>query len=135
MIKKKILIADEDPYILMMTKSRLEANGYEVLTTSKVSEAVKMANRSRPDLILLDVILPTMEGRDACFELSSGETTRDIPILVFTASSRKDVEAACLKAGAKAVITKPFDSSELLSLVKKAFDPNSKWRKSEDTDS
>ena len=129
MPKKKILVVDNDPYILMMTKSRLEANGYEVVTTPDGTETVKIAKKSKPDLILLDIIMPGMEGCEVCSKLKEEAETKEIPVLIFTVSSRRDIEELCLKAGAKAVIAKPFDAVELLVLIKKAMDPNSKWRK------
>lgn len=132
MSKKKILVVDNDPHILMMAKSRLEANGYEVVTVLEGSEAVKVAKKSKPDLILLDVLMPTMEGCEICSKLKADVETKETPVLMFTVSARKDVENMCLKAGARAVIPKPFDATELLALIKKAFDPNSKWRRPEE---
>ena len=129
MSKKKILVVDNDPYILLVTKSRLEANGYEVFTTLDGTETVKIAKKVKPDLILLDIIMPAMEGCDVCSKLKQEMETKEIPVLMFTVSSRKDIEELCAKAGAKAAIAKPFDPAELLALIKKAMDPNSKWRR------
>lgn len=131
MSKKRILIVDDDPHIVMMTKSRLEANGFETLTASNGLEAIKAAKEAKPHLILLDVIMPALSGYDVCLKLKAQEETANIPIIVFTVSSRKDLEAMCLKAGAKAVILKPFRPSELLGLIRKALDSTSKWRKPE----
>ena len=134
MSKKKILIVDDDPQVVMMTKSRLEANGYEVLTATNGTETIRMTQESKPDLILMDVIMPAMDGSEVCMKLKADEGTRDIPILMLTAYARKDLEMKCLQAGAKAVILKPFNPTELLALIKKAFDPNSKWRRVENID-
>ena len=128
---KKILLVDDDPLVVMMTKSRLEANGYEVLTATSGIETIKMAQELKPDLILMDVLMPAMEGSEVCMKLKADEGTRHISILMLTAYARKDLEAKCLKAGAKAVILKPFNPAELLALIKKALDPASKWRRAE----
>lgn len=129
MTTKKILIADDDPNFVLMAKSRLEANHYEVATASTGLETIKLATDWKPDLVLLDMIMPAMEGCDVCKKLKAEETTRQIPIIILTASTKKETQIKCLQAGALVVILKPFNPLELLALIKKAFDPNSKWRK------
>lgn len=131
MTTKKILIADDDPHFVLMAKSRLEANHYEVSTVSNGVDAVKCAGDWKPDLVLLDMLMPAMEGYDVCKQLKSADNTRQIPIIILTASTRKEDQIKCLRAGALVVILKPFNPIELLALIKKAFDPNSKWRKLE----
>ena len=129
MIKKRILLVDNDSDTVMMTKSRLEANGYIVMATSNGWDGLELAKEYQPDVILLDVIMPAMEGCEVCAKLTGGEKTRNIPVLMFTVSAKENLEAMCLKAGAKAVIFKPFEPKQLLALIKKALDPKSKWRK------
>ena len=131
MLKKRILLIDNDSDTVMMTKSRLEANDYVVMTTGNGWEGVELAKEYQPDVILLDVIMPVMEGCEVCMKLKEEARTREIPILMFTVSAKENLETACLKAGAKAVISKPFDPNKLLTLIKKALDPNSKWRRAE----
>lgn len=131
MSQKKILIIDDDSNIVLMTKSRLEANAYQVATADSGGEGIKMAKEWKPDLILLDMIMPAMEGPDVCQHIKSDSQTRHIPIIILTASTKKEIQIKCLKAGALVVILKPFNPGELLALIKKAFDPNSKWRKPE----
>ena len=128
---KKILIVDDDENFVMMTKSRLEANNYEVITASNGIDAVKSATEWKPDLVILDLIMPAMEGFDVCKKLKSEEITQRIPIIVLTAATKKETHDKCLHSGALVVILKPFNPAELLALIKKAFDPNSKWRKPE----
>lgn len=129
MTTKKILIADDDPNFVLMAKSRLEANHYEVATALTGLETIKLATDWKPDLVLLDMIMPAMEGYDVCKKLKAEEATRQIPIIILTASTKKETQIKCLQAGALVVILKPFNPLELLALIKKAFDPNSKWRK------
>lgn len=129
MSKKKILIVDDEPLIRMMTESRLEASGYEVLQATSGMEAMKLLAETKPDLVLLDIVMPAMDGEEFCMKLKSNPDTTKIPVLILTASTRKDLHLKCLKAGAKAVILKPYDSNELLALIRKALDPNGKWRR------
>ena len=128
---KKILIVDDDPQFVLLAESRLEANDYEIKSAENGVEAIKIACEWKPDLILLDMILPAMEGYDICKKLKSAEETKKIPIIILTASTKKESHAKCLSAGALVVVLKPFHPPELLALIKKAFDPNSKWRKIE----
>lgn len=131
MAPKKILIVDDDAYVVLMAKSRLEANGYQVATAENGVDAIKMAREWKPDLILLDMVMPAMEGHDVCQKIKSEPETSHIPIIILTASTKKESQIKCLRAGALVVILKPFQPAELLALIKKAFDPNSKWRKPE----
>ncbi len=131
MKSKKILIVDDDPNFVLMVKYRLEANHYEIETATNGIDAIKIATEWKPDLVLLDLIMPVMEGYDICKKLKSQDDTRKIPVIVLTASTKKDSYAKCLSVGALVVILKPFNPAELLALIKKAFDPNSKWRKIE----
>ncbi len=131
MNSKKILIVDDDPNFVLMAKSRLEANHYEVSTATNGVDAIKIATEWNPDLVLLDMIMPAMEGYDICKKLKSKDETRHIPIIILTAATKKDSHLKCLTAGALVVILKPFQPNELLALIKKAFDPNSRWRKPE----
>lgn len=128
---KKILIIDDDANFVMMVSSRLKANQYEVANATNVVDAIQTAVNWKPDLILLDMMMPAMEGYEVCEKLKSQEETRRIPILILTACNKKEYQIKCLKAGALVIIMKPFNPIELLALIKKAFDSNSKWRRPE----
>lgn len=129
MIKKKILLVDDDPNLVLMTKSRLEASDFDVMSVQSGIEAIKAAEELKPDLIILDILMPAMEGIEVCHHLKAGEETRKIPVIVISGCNQKEVHARCIQAGALVVVMKPFSASELLALIKKAFDPESKWRK------
>ncbi len=131
MPKKKILLVDDEPQTIVMVTSRLRANDYEVLAATSGPESIEFAREFNPDLILLDIIMPAMEGYDVLLRLKTDKDLCQIPVIVLTVATRKNLEAICVKAGAKAVIFKPFNPAELLALIKKAFDPNSKWRRPE----
>ena len=124
MDKKKILIVDDEQIILKLMKSRLTASGYEIETAANGLEAIRQAQKWQPDLILLDVIMPVMDGYEACKELKAGSATKDIPIIVVTAAPHRGIGQKCIEAGALDLVTKPFNSADLLAIIKKVFNKN-----------
>ncbi|HQP92314.1 MAG TPA: response regulator, partial [Candidatus Omnitrophota bacterium] len=84
---KKILIVDDEPDLLRITCFRLETLGYTILSAVNGQDALMMAERERPDLILLDLRLPVMNGFEVCKKLRSDEELKKIPIILFTAST------------------------------------------------
>ncbi len=116
-MKKKILIVDDEPDVLQLATMVLEIAGYEIFTSADSSDYEEMIEKYRPDLILLDDILPTLRGIELCKILTSDPKTRDIPIIVFSASGAVQSKNAALEAGAKAFLSKPFDIPKLISIV------------------
>jgi len=111
---KKILVVDDDPNICKLLEIRLEANGYDVIQASNGVEAFVKASEEKPDLIILDVFMPTMDG------LKFVKATRwlemkDIPILILTA--RMNTKEMFDTFGIAGFLTKPFDPEELLGKV------------------
>lgn len=132
MTKKKILFVDDDDNITLMTKMRLEVNGYDVQTAATGLEAMNLVKAWKPDLLILDPVLPTdLNGHEICMMLNRDAETKGLPIIILTATADKTMQLKCLRAGAKAVVMKPFNPQELLALIKKAFDPDTRWRKPE----
>ena len=82
---KKILIIDDEGDLLELARARLEVNGYKVLTLDRGERAVEVAKAEKPDLILLDVVMPGKNGCDVCKELKADKATGGIPVVVFTA--------------------------------------------------
>ena len=78
-----------------------------------------MLKKIKPDLILLDVIMPKMDGYEVCKKLKGNPETKDTPIIIFTASGQRDLERKCMAVGANEVIKKPFEATELLEVVNK----------------
>ena len=114
----KILAVEDDPSVLEVTKKRLEIAGYEVITASEGLEGLKKARSENPDLILLDLILPNLNGYQICSMLKQDRKYRNIPIVMFTSLSReKDIKEG-FKAGADAYVAKPYDSGALLFHIK-----------------
>ncbi len=116
---KRILIIDDDRGLLKLMKVNLASQGYDVLTADTGEKGIEAAKRERPDLIILDVILPGIKGREVCARLKNDARTKDIPVIFLTAKNSPDDIKAELELGATSHITKPLDSSETLNEVRK----------------
>ena len=116
----KILVVDDEQDIREMLKKRLEQSGYSVITASGGEEALAACNADKPDLILLDIAMPEMDGYQTCEQLKNDKTTKDIPVLFLTA---KDLEPKSIyqhyeKLGAAGYMPKPSQFSDLLKKIK-----------------
>jgi len=118
---KSILIIDDDDAILKTVRLILSSNGYAVLTAGSAEEGVQIASKQRPDLIILDVILPGMKGREACKKIKKNELTKDIPVIFLTSKySEEDVQAE-KEAGGEAHLTKPVNAKVLIATIQKVL--------------
>ena len=118
MAPKKILIVDDSNTILMMEKFILRNDPFEVVTASNGAEAVEKAAAVLPDLILLDVVMPKMNGFDACAAIRGNEATRHIPIIMVTTRGEAiNVETGWAN-GCTDYLTKPINAIELLAKVR-----------------
>ncbi len=118
---KKILIADDNPDILMLMASRLRANNMQVITASDCTQAIKKAYVERPDLILLDIRMPKVGGLATYTNLKMYSRTENIPVIFITAYPGKKVEQEALELGATDFIAKPFATEELVSKINKVL--------------
>jgi DNA-binding response OmpR family regulator len=115
---KKILAVDDEPMVLELIKTRLEFAGYEVITAADGLEGLKKTRSEHPDLLILDLILPGLNGYQICRMLKRDDTHKRIPILMLTARSQeKDVNEG-MRAGADAYMTKPYETEEFVAKVK-----------------
>jgi DNA-binding response OmpR family regulator len=116
--KPLILVIEDDRDMLEAVRMRLAANGYEVLTSSDGVEGLALAKEQAPDLIILDVMLPKLDGFSVCRILKFDESYKELPIILFSAR----VQRADLQRGkevkADAYITKPFKAEDLLAKIK-----------------
>jgi DNA-binding response OmpR family regulator len=124
---KRILMIDDEQDILLPLKYRLESSGYNISTATTGVEGLEKARKELPDLIVLDLMLPGLDGYQICGMLKHDRLYMKIPILILTARAQpKDYELG-MKVGADAYITKPFDLQELLlkieSLLPKKNNP------------
>ncbi len=118
MAKQKVLVVDDEPDIVETLKFRLESQGFEVITAYDGLEALEKARNERPDLIILDLMLPKMDGYQVCRLLKFDEKYSNIPVLMLTAKTQEIDRTTGLKTGADEYMTKPFDSQELMKTVK-----------------
>jgi two-component system alkaline phosphatase synthesis response regulator PhoP len=114
----RILVVDDESNILELIRYNLEKEGYGVLAATDGNAALEMARRERPDLILLDVMLPGVDGLSACRLLRQNEETRKIPIIMISARGEELDKVLGLEIGADDYVTKPFSNRELLARIK-----------------
>ena len=112
---KKILIVDDESAILQTLRFNLERNGYAVATAGDGRTAVALAGSEHPDLIIMDIMLPVLDGIEACKEIRK---TSDVPIIMLTARDQEIDKVLALELGADDYVTKPFSLHEFLARVK-----------------
>lgn len=116
-MRKKVLIADDQNTVLMVERLMLKNAGYEVLSAKDGQEALNLALKERPDLILLDVTMPNMDGLTACRALRESPETRSTPIFLVTTRGETMNVSAGIAAGCNEYITKPFDAVDFINRV------------------
>jgi DNA-binding response OmpR family regulator len=114
---QRILIVDDDPDILVLTTARLRPLGYEIITAIDAEQALVFLQKESVDLIILDRLLPKMQGEELCKMLKSDVKFKNIPIILFTALVC-DIAGIIKESGADDCITKPYDPKELINKVK-----------------
>ena len=114
----RILAVDDEPHILKLVSFSLSSKGFDVIEASDGLTAVEIAEREQPDLILLDVMMPVLDGYEACRRLKANPATKDIPVVMLSAKSQKAEQAIGLEAGALDYICKPFTPKDLVEQVR-----------------
>ena len=116
---KKILVVDDELDVLDLVTIRLKNAGYETIEAVDAEEAMDIIQKTPPDLVLLDLLLPKMQGDELCKKLKSDDKYKNIPVILFTASAIRPALSEEIKAiGADDCVLKPFDPEDLLSKVK-----------------
>jgi DNA-binding response OmpR family regulator len=115
----KIVIADDEPNIVISLEFLMQRNGYEVRTAGDGEAALELVNSFRPDLILLDIMLPLKSGYEVCQKMRESPDLKDTKIVMITAKGRDIEVTKGLALGADAYITKPFSTQDLLGTVKR----------------
>ena len=118
MAKKTVLIVDDEERNIKLLKAYLMTNQYEVVEASRGEEALKMVNDFNPDMVLLDVMMPGIDGFEVCKRLKQDDKTQMIPVIMVTALRGKEDRIRALEAGADDFLSKPVDRTELLVRVK-----------------
>src|SRR5438128_640445 len=117
MAAKRVLLADDEEDIKAIVKLYLESRGYEVITAFDGLDAISLAETSKPDIILLDVMMPVMDGFEVARKLKSNPKTHDIPIVMLSAASTSESIRRGLEAGARDYIVKPFEPQKLEEMI------------------
>ena len=115
---KKILIIDDDPTTIKLTETRLKANGYDVLACCEAADGLEKAMKLKPDLIILDVMMPIVDGYNFCRLLKSQHEHKAIPVILLTSRGSEEDRKIGREVGANAYITKPFNMDDLLNTIR-----------------
>ena len=118
MPRKKILLVDASNTVLMMERMILNKGSYELVTAKDGSEAVERAFAERPDLILLDVIMPRMNGFEVCRKIREDEGMKSVPIIMVTTRGEESNVETGFASGCADYVTKPINSAELLTKIR-----------------
>lgn len=114
---KKILVVDDDPYILMSLEFLMQKNGYSVMVARNGKEAMELVEQTHPDLVLLDIMMPDVDGYAICKHIKSDPALKDIIVVFLSAKTReKDIRKG-LDLGAALYISKPFSTRDLMKQI------------------
>jgi len=116
-VPKKILLVDDSPTVLLMERLLLQDGPYELLSASSGMEAVERALAEHPELILMDVVMPGMDGFEVCRRLRAEEATRNTPIILVTTRGGPEHVEKGYESGCSDYVTKPFDGNELRAKI------------------
>jgi len=114
----RILAVDDEPHILRLVSFSLSSKGFEMLEASDGLTALAIAEQEHPDLILLDVMMPVIDGYETCRRLKANPATAEIPVVMLSAKSQKAEQAEGLEAGALDYVCKPFTPKDLVEQVR-----------------
>lgn len=121
MAKYKILAVDDERHIVRLVQVNLERAGYEVVTAFDGREALEKVQSEQPDLVVLDVMMPYMDGFEVLQTLRKNQSTRDLPVIMLTAKAQDADVFRGWQSGVDCYLTKPFNPMELIAFVKRIF--------------
>lgn len=119
--KVKVLAVDDEKDVLFIVSAALKSEGYEVVTASNGFEALEAAARENPDIIVLDVMMPKMDGFETLKKLREQDGTRDIPVVMLTGLSDREKKLDAIDYGVQHYIVKPFEVHDLISTLQRAL--------------
>jgi DNA-binding response OmpR family regulator len=122
--KKRILVIDDELDFVKMLQARLRIEGYEVLTAEDGIMGIQVARKERPDLIILDIMMPGLDGHSVCDILKKSTLTWSIPVIYLTAKTGQTDELMAMEKGAKYYLTKPYNPAMLMEMIKSALAKN-----------
>lgn len=111
--KLNVMVVDDEPHIVNLVRLSLDSGEYNVIGAYSAREALSSLSEFEPDLMLVDIMMPGMNGFDLCKEIRSKESTKDIPIIILSAKSQIHDKLEAIEAGVDDYLAKPFDPMEL----------------------
>ncbi|MFH1594136.1 MAG: response regulator [Candidatus Omnitrophota bacterium] len=118
MAKTRVMVVDDEEHFLIIIKVNLQNTGrFEVMTLRRATDLVSKAQAFKPDIIFLDILMPHIDGFEACKMLKADPSTKDIPIIALTALDTDKDKNAMLKLGASSFLTKPIEKDELIAKI------------------
>ncbi len=111
--KKRVLIVDDEPHIVNLVKLSLNNESYEVNGAYSAREAIRLMNSKSPDIVIVDIMMPGVNGYELCQAIRQNPKTKDVPIIILSAKSQMNDKLHAIDVGADDYITKPFDPMEL----------------------
>lgn len=120
----RVLVIDDERIVPMILQYAFEAIGYETIAADGGASGIRTARDEHPDAIVLDLMMPEVNGLDVIDTLRHDEATRDVPILVLTAVTMSREHVNCVSAGADLVLTKPFDPQDVADAVERLVSPS-----------
>lgn len=119
MANKKILVVDDEPDVVMLIERTLKAEGFQVLAAYDGIGALDLVSSEKPDLVLLDIMMPMMSGYEICEQIKANPESQEIPVVCMSSAHTPDARSQSLRVGAATLLTKPFMPAELIAQVKR----------------
>lgn len=116
--QKKILVVDDDPYILMSLEFLMKKNGFAVMVARNGTEALELVEKQLPDLVLLDIMMPDVDGYEICRHIKASKKLKDAKVVFMSAKSKEVDIKKGYDLGASLYITKPFSTREMMKQIK-----------------
>lgn len=124
---KKILVVDDEKHIVRLVEVNLQRAGYDVVTAYDGVQALEMVKQERPDMLVLDVMMPRMNGFEVLKQLKANPETQEIPVIMLTAKAQDADVFKGWQSGVDSYLTKPFNPMELLTFVKRIFESTDEY--------
>lgn len=118
-MSSKVLVVDDEPDVVTFIERTLKSEGFEVACAYDGIGALDLVSSEKPDLILLDIMMPMMSGYEVCEQIKANPETQHIPVICLSSAHTPDARAQSLRVGALTLITKPFMPAELIAQVKR----------------
>ncbi len=119
MTNPKILVVDDEPDVVDLLERTLKAEGFTVVVAYDGIGALDLVGTERPDLVLLDIMMPMMSGYEVCAQIKANPTTSSIPVICVSSAHTHDARNSALRAGAATLLTKPFMPAELVAQIRR----------------